>query len=86
MACCGGGRTGEAITLKAALKCLIGKPVIAVLRGVMPDKVLAVSAVLLDAAFKVIEVSLNAPFAVSSTAKLANRFGQHVRVGAGTVL
>ena len=86
MACCGGGRIGEANTLKAALKCLIGKPVIAVLRGVMPDKVLAVPAVRVDAAFKVIPVSLNAPLAMGSTAKLANRFGQHVRVGAGTAL
>lgn len=55
MACCGGGRTGEANTLKAALQCLIGKPVIAILGGVTPDNVLAVAAVLLDAGFRVIK-------------------------------
>jgi 2-dehydro-3-deoxyphosphogalactonate aldolase len=72
--------------LKAALKCLVDNPVIAIFRGGTPDEVLAVVAVLVDAGFKVIQVSLNAPFAVSSAAKLANRFGQHVRVGAGTAL
>jgi len=68
------------------LKRLLENPGIAILRGVTPDEVLAVGAVLLDAGFKVIQVPLNAQFAMSNTAKLAQRFGQRVRVGVGTVL
>lgn len=68
------------------LKRLLDTPVIAILRGVMPDEVLAVGDVLIDAGFKVIEVPLNSPSAMVSIERLASRFGTDVLVGAGTVL
>jgi 2-dehydro-3-deoxyphosphogalactonate aldolase len=65
---------------------LLDNPVIAILRGVTPDEVLAVGEVLIGAGFKVIEVPLNSPSAMISIEKLASRFGRDVVVGAGTVL
>jgi 2-dehydro-3-deoxyphosphogalactonate aldolase len=86
MADCGGGRAGEFNNMSTALKQLLDCPVIAILRGVTPDEVLAVGKVLIDAGFKVIEVPLNSPSAFASIEMLASRFGADVVVGAGTVL
>ena len=72
--------------MSTALKQLLDCPVIAILRGVTPDEVLAVGEVLIDAGFKVIEVPLNSPSAFASIEMLASRFGADVVVGAGTVL
>lgn len=69
-----------------ALSLLMDNPVIAILRGVTPDKVLAVGEVLIEAGFRVIEVPLNSPSALVSIEKLASGFGSDVLVGAGTVL
>jgi len=61
-------------------------PLIAILRGITPDTVLAVSEVLINAGIRVIEVPLNSPAALQSIALIANRFSQHALIGAGTVL
>lgn len=65
---------------------LMANPVIAILRGVTPDRVLDVAHVLLDAGFKVIEVPLNSLNALASIEAVAREFGQDALVGAGTVL
>jgi 2-dehydro-3-deoxyphosphogalactonate aldolase len=61
--------------------------VMAILRGVRPDEVLAVAQALADGGIGVIEVPLNSPQPFDSIARLA-RAAQAwgVRVGAGTVL
>lgn len=71
------------IGLSEALK---QNPLIAILRGLDPDKAEPVSDVLIKAGFRVIEVPLNSPQACASIAKIANRHGAHAVVGAGTVL
>lgn len=60
--------------------------VVAILRGVTPDEVLDVAAVLHDAGVRVIEVPLNSPQPFDSIARLARAWGSRVLVGAGTVL
>jgi len=81
-----GSGFGARSNMNDSLKLLLENPVIAILRGVTPDEVLAVGEVLIDAGFKVIEVPLNSPSAMASIEKLANRFGTEALVGAGTVL
>lgn len=61
-------------------------PLIAILRGLQPDRAEAVGAVLVDAGFTLLEVPLNSPDPLNSIARLARTFGDRVLVGAGTVL
>ena len=62
------------------------KGVIAILRGVKPTEVLAVSAALVEGGVKIIEVPLNSPSAFESLALLTSEWTDQVLVGAGTVL
>lgn len=62
-------------------------PLIAILRGVQPEEVVAIGETLVDAGFRLIEVPLNSPQPYNSIARLAARFaGSDVVIGAGTVL
>lgn len=61
-------------------------PLIAILRGVQPDEVLAVADALIEAGFRVLEVPLNSPQPLLSIERLAHHVGAHAVVGAGTVL
>lgn len=61
-------------------------PLVAILRGVRPDEVVAIGAALLDAGVLTIEVPLNSPDPLDSVARLARAFGDRCLVGAGTVL
>lgn len=61
-------------------------PLVAILRGVTPDNAGAVGDALVDAGFRLIEVPLNSPDPLASIATLAERYGEAVIVGAGTVL
>jgi 2-dehydro-3-deoxyphosphogalactonate aldolase len=61
-------------------------PIIAILRGVTPDKVLDVGDQLVSAGFRVIEVPLNSPDALASIKALRDHLPSDVTVGAGTVL
>lgn len=60
--------------------------VIAILRGVRPDEVLAVAEALVAGGIGVIEVPLNSPQPFDSLAQLVREWGARVQVGAGTVL
>jgi 2-dehydro-3-deoxyphosphogalactonate aldolase len=60
--------------------------VVAILRGVRPDEVLAVAQALIDGGIGVIEVPLNSPQPFDSIARLAREVGARARIGAGTVL
>ena len=61
-------------------------PLIAILRGVTPDTVVAIGGVLIDAGFRIIEVPLNSPDPFGSIEALARAFGDVATIGAGTVL
>jgi 2-dehydro-3-deoxyphosphogalactonate aldolase len=60
--------------------------IVAILRGVTPDEVVAVSQTLYDAGIRVVEVPLNSPEPFTSIEKLAKAFADKMVVGAGTVL
>ena len=60
--------------------------IIAILRGIRPEEVLAVADALIGAGITKIEVPLNSPDAFASVAALAGRFGDIAVIGAGTVL
>lgn len=59
---------------------------IAILRGVRPDEVLAVTQALADAGFSMVEVPLNSPDPLTSIATLAATFKETLLIGAGTVM
>ena len=61
-------------------------PLIAILRGLHPDKAVAVADILVEAGFRLIEVPLNSPSPLSSIEAIARRHGQRAMIGAGTVL
>lgn len=61
-------------------------PLLAILRGVLPDDVVAIAEALVDAGFAIIEVPLNSPDALESIRRLHQAFGLDVLLGAGTVM
>ena len=61
-------------------------PLIAILRGVCPDEVVAVCAALERAGVAIVEVPLNSPEPLVSIGKLAETFGDRLLIGAGTVM
>ncbi|KAA5604671.1 2-dehydro-3-deoxy-6-phosphogalactonate aldolase [Roseospira marina] len=61
-------------------------PLVAILRGVKPDEVVAVGEALVDAGITLIEVPLNSPQPFDSIARLLDAMPETVAVGAGTVL
>ncbi len=66
---------------------ILAAGVVAILRGLHPEKSAAVGEILAAAGVKFMEVPLNTPDAPDSIARLARRFhGTDVHIGAGTVL
>jgi len=63
-----------------------GCALVAILRGVLPERVIEVAAVVYAAGFRVIEVPLNSPDPFKSIAALAASAKPDCWVGAGTVL
>lgn len=61
-------------------------PVIAILRGITPDKITGVCDVLYNAGIRLLEVPLNSPEPFKSIEKAANHCTGRQLVGAGTVL
>ncbi len=61
-------------------------PLIAILRGVTPPEVEEVATALRAAGIAIIEVPLNSPRPIESIARLVQRFGGQVLIGAGTVM
>jgi len=58
---------------------------IAILRGVAPDRVVGVANILVESGIGIVEVPLNSPDPFASIAALARRFGARILCGAGTV-
>jgi len=61
-------------------------PLIAILRGVTPDEVVAIGEALATAGFAIIEVPLNSPAPLESIRRLHDTFGDDILIGAGTVM
>ncbi|MEM9439559.1 MAG: 2-dehydro-3-deoxy-6-phosphogalactonate aldolase [Pseudomonadota bacterium] len=61
-------------------------PLVAILRGLQPDRAIDIGERLIDARFCVIEVPLNSPDPLTSIERLSDAFGDQVIIGAGTVL
>jgi 2-dehydro-3-deoxyphosphogalactonate aldolase len=71
----------------ALLRHYLGEcPLIAIIRGVTPDEAVAIGEAIYEAGIRIVEVPLNSPCPIDSIHKLAERFGQSMLVGAGTVL
>jgi 2-dehydro-3-deoxyphosphogalactonate aldolase len=60
-------------------------PLVAILRGVEPDEVVAIGQAVIDAGLRAIEVPLNSPDPLASIGALAGAFGRRALIGAGTV-
>lgn len=61
-------------------------PLIAILRGVRPEEVVAIGEALVGAGFTLIEVPLNSPDPLDSIARLSAAMAGRAVIGAGTVL
>ena len=61
-------------------------PVVAILRGVRPEQVVAIGEALYKAGIGIIEVPLNSPEPMESIKSLVDALGDHCVIGAGTVL
>ena len=61
-------------------------PLVAIIRGVVPDEAEAIGAALFEAGIRIIEVPLNSPEPLRSIERLARCFGEEALIGAGTVL
>jgi 2-dehydro-3-deoxyphosphogalactonate aldolase len=61
-------------------------PVIAILRGIRPDEALEITAALVEAGIRMIEVPLNSPDPFASIGAMQSAFGDRALIGAGTVL
>jgi 2-dehydro-3-deoxyphosphogalactonate aldolase len=61
-------------------------PLMAILRGVKPDEVLAIGDALERQGIAMVEVPLNSPQPMESFARLAREFGERLLIGAGTVM
>lgn len=61
-------------------------PIVAILRGISPDHVMAVADTLYEAGIRVIEVPLNSPDPFTSIERLSKGLGASCLCGAGTVL
>ena len=61
-------------------------PLVAILRGIQPEEVVAVAEALVEAGVRIIEVPLNSPDPLDSIERLCAAFGDTALCGAGTVL
>ncbi|WP_088183100.1 2-dehydro-3-deoxy-6-phosphogalactonate aldolase [Sphingobium sp. Z007] len=61
-------------------------PICAILRGIRPDEAIAVSAALIDAGIRILEVPFNSPDPLASIAAMRAAFGDRALIGGGTVL
>lgn len=71
------------MTWRAALNHM---PLVAILRGLQPERCEEVAEALIAAGFRIIEVPLNSPRPFETIALLAERCGDRALIGAGTVL
>lgn len=61
-------------------------PLVAILRGLEPERAVAVAQVLVDSGIELIEVPMNSPEPLRSIAAIIKAFDQRAMIGAGTVM
>ena len=61
-------------------------PLIAILRGITPDEVVAIGEAVIDAGIRTIEIPMNSPDVYDSIAMLLDATGKDATIGGGTVL
>lgn len=61
-------------------------PLVAILRGLEPERAVAVAQVLIDAGIELIEVPMNSPEPLRSIAAIIEAFDAQAMIGAGTVM
>jgi len=61
-------------------------PLVAILRGIEPDECVNITSELIESGFRLIEVPLNSPDALSSIEVMVNAFGGQAMIGAGTIM
>lgn len=61
-------------------------PLVAILRGLEPERAVEVGRVLVDCGLDILEVPLNSPQPLESIAAMAEALGERALIGAGTVL
>ena len=61
-------------------------PLVAIIRGVTPAEAEAIGDAIYEGGIRIIEVPLNSPEPLKSIERLAEKFGERMLVGAGTVL
>jgi 2-dehydro-3-deoxyphosphogalactonate aldolase len=61
-------------------------PLVAILRGLEPERAVSIGEVLIGAGFDMIEVPLNSPEPLTSIGALVDALGDRAMIGAGTVL
>jgi 2-dehydro-3-deoxyphosphogalactonate aldolase len=59
---------------------------VAILRGIRPDEAIPVTAALAARGVAIVEVPLNSPDPLASITVLSREFGDHLLIGAGTVM
>jgi 2-dehydro-3-deoxyphosphogalactonate aldolase len=64
----------------------MSRPLIAILRGIVPEEAVDIAAVLMEAGIDRIEVPLNSPDPFASIRAMARAHGDRALIGAGTVL
>ncbi len=64
----------------------MSRPIIAILRGLVPEDAVPITEVLIEAGIDRVEVPLNSPDPFESIRAMADRFGTMATIGAGTVL
>ncbi|PJG47586.1 2-dehydro-3-deoxy-6-phosphogalactonate aldolase [Sphingobium sp. LB126] len=61
-------------------------PICAILRGLQPDEAIDISAALVEAGIRILEVPFNSPEPLQSIAAMQAAFGDRALIGGGTVL
>lgn len=61
-------------------------PLVAILRGLEPERAVAVAETLIDAGFDILELPLNSPSPFESIAAIVEACGDRALIGAGTVM
>ena len=70
----------------STLSQIIDNKIVAIIRGLNPDYVLSVADALYSGGIRILEITMNSEEPLKAIEKVANKFGNRMTIGAGTVL